>query len=74
MTKYLESLRVYGTGIDAAFIDLGYDLFLDRETLESGFATADLFSSPSAELMDKLGGRVDIVYAASFFNLFNQDQ
>ena len=66
--------RVYGIDIDDAFIDLGYDLFLDRETLKSIFTTADMFSSPSSELMGKLGGGVDIVYAASFFNLFNWDQ
>lgn len=66
--------RLYGLDIDTAFIDLGYELFLDRDKLQSTFATADLFQSPTESLIQKLGGGVNIAYAASFFNLFNWDQ
>ena len=70
----VPSSRVYGLDIDRAFIDQGYELFRDSNTLSSPFVVADLFSLPSTELIEKLGGGVDIVYAASFFNLFNWDQ
>lgn len=70
----VPSTRVYGLDIDQAFIDRGYELFLDRDKLSSQFIIADLFSSPSTELIDRLGGGVNIIYAASFFNLFNWDQ
>ena len=66
--------HLYGIDIDPAFIELGYDLFLDRESLKSTFTTADMFLPPSKELISLLGGGVDIIYAASFFNLFNWEQ
>jgi len=68
------SSHLYGIDIDTAFLDLGYNLFLDRNTLESTFTTADLFSPPSTELLTTLGGGVDMLYAAAFFHLFNWDQ
>ena len=68
------SSHLHGIDIDAAFIDFGYDLFLDRDTLKSTFSTADLFHEPSADLLEKIGGGVDIVNAASFYHLFNWEQ
>lgn len=68
------SSNLHGIDIDAAFIELGYDLFLDRNTLESTFSTADLFHQPSTDLLNKIGGGVDILNAASFYHLFNWEQ
>jgi len=67
----VPSERLYGIDIDAAFIDLGFDLFLDREKFKGKVLAANLFDEPSKDLTSQLGGGVDIVYAASFFNLFS---
>ncbi|KAL8695807.1 MAG: hypothetical protein Q9201_007953 [Fulgogasparrea decipioides] len=68
------SSQLYGIDIDPAFLELGYDLFLDRDKLNSTFIVADLFSAPTPDLLKSLDGGVDMVYAASFFNLFDWKQ
>lgn len=57
------------------FIDLGYDLFGDRDTLKSKFLIGDIFDETTGSAFRELDGKVDIIYAASFFHLFNwEDQ
>lgn len=62
--------KLYGTDLRPEFFDLGYDLFLDRETCKSSFIAADLFEEPE-ELM-ALSGQLSIVYAGAFFHLFDR--
>jgi hypothetical protein len=50
---------------------LGYDLFLDKETLKTKFITGDVFD-PDASIK-QLDGKIDIIHAAAFFHLFNWD-
>lgn len=74
----VASDRLYGIDVDRKFLDLGYDLFLDRGTLNSHFLAVDALepssspSSSSAAQDDLAGvnGKIDIVWAASFFHLF----
>jgi hypothetical protein len=63
--------NLYGTDLRQEFIDLGYDLFQDRETLKSTFIAADAFDPQSP--LKQLNGRMSIVYAGSFFHLFDWD-
>jgi len=53
------------------FIELGYDLFLDKETLKTKFIAGDVFD-PDASIK-QLDGKIDIIHAAAFFHLFNWD-
>ena len=67
----VDSSRCYGADLRLDFIDVGYELFKDKETLKSRFIAADIFDSKSA--LQELEGKIDIVDASSFFHLFNWD-
>ncbi|KAF6226119.1 hypothetical protein HO133_008985 [Letharia lupina] len=61
--------NVYGIEIEKPFVDLGYDLFLDRAKIPSAnFLAADIFKSDSAA--KNLFGSIDIIYASQFFHLW----
>ncbi|GFN13718.1 hypothetical protein ABZX51_006777 [Aspergillus tubingensis] len=64
--------QIYGSDLLPQFIELGYDLFADRDTLACQFITGDIFDS-SSELFRRLSEKVDIINAASFFHLFDWD-
>ncbi|KAF2110467.1 hypothetical protein BDV96DRAFT_584037 [Lophiotrema nucula] len=63
---------IYGADLREDFINLGYELFLDRDTLKTKFLTADIFDTSSA--LTELKGNLDIIYAGSFFHLFGYDE
>ncbi|KAI6908063.1 hypothetical protein D0869_08059 [Hortaea werneckii] len=67
----VDSRNCYGADLQLDFLDLGYELFRDRETLQSTFITADIFD-PASGLMG-IQGEIDIVDASSFFHLFSWD-
>lgn len=62
--------NVTGTELEPQFIDYGYELFNDREKLESKFVACDFFS----ETPDLKEHSFDIIQAASFFHLFTWDE
>ncbi|KAK3072873.1 hypothetical protein LTR53_006013 [Teratosphaeriaceae sp. CCFEE 6253] len=64
----VDSSKCYGSDLRLDFIELGYELFNDRETLQSRFIAADVFDENSA--LQELNGHVDIIDASSFFHLF----
>jgi len=66
------SENLYGCDLQKDFIDLGYDLFLDKSTLKSQFVVADIFNEQSD--LHRLRGKMDMVYAGSFFHLFGWAQ
>ena len=53
-------------------MDVGYDLFQDRDRLRSTFVAADILDESSPELRG-LDGNIDIVFAGSFFHVFDWD-
>ncbi|CAD6587884.1 MAG: hypothetical protein ASARMPRED_003269 [Alectoria sarmentosa] len=64
--------NVYGVDIEKPFIDLGFELFLDRAKLPStNFIAADMFD-PESDAKN-LSGQIDIVYASQFFHLWGWD-
>lgn len=65
------SENLYGTDLRQEFIDLGYDLFQDHKTLKSTFIVADAFDPESP--LKQLNGQMSIIYAGSFFHLFDWD-
>jgi len=66
--------NIYGTDLEGAFIDLGYDLFKDRGKLKATFIAADILDPSSDSELKKLDGKIDVVWAGSFFHLFCWDE
>lgn len=64
-----ESLT--GTELEPVFIDLGYELFRDRDVLGAKFITGDIFAEGTYGLRD---GTFDFVHTASFFHLFSRQE
>ena len=66
--------QLAGTDLRPEFIELGYDLFLDKNTLETEFVTGNILD-PSDTGLVSLDARFDIIHVASFFHLFSwEDQ
>ena len=63
---------MYGSDLRGEYFDLGYELFRDRESFRATFLAADVFSDASP--LTELAGKMDMVYAGSFFHLFEHAQ
>lgn len=68
----VDSSKCFGADLRLDFIDLGYDLFNDRDTLRSKFIAADIFDADSP--LEQLDGSIDVVGASSFFHLFSWEE
>ncbi|GIZ45843.1 hypothetical protein CKM354_000899300 [Cercospora kikuchii] len=60
-----------GSELCPDFIDVGYDLFRDRDRLEATFTTGDFFAPEMAGLVEH---SFDYIHASSFFHLFNLER
>nr|A0A348HAY0.1 RecName: Full=O-methyltransferase phiE; AltName: Full=Phomoidride biosynthesis cluster protein E [fungal sp. ATCC 74256]BBG28502.1 putative methyltransferase [fungal sp. ATCC 74256] len=69
----VPSENLYGVDLHQGFLDIGYELFRDSETLKSTLLAADVFDENSEVLKD-VEGKIDVVHAGSFFHLFDWDQ
>ena len=65
-----DSAHCYGSDVQLDFLNLGYELFHDKDTLGAKFLQADIFD-PTSQL-SQLDANVDIIHAASFFHLFSR--
>jgi SAM-dependent methyltransferase len=65
--------RLIGVDLRPDFIEQGYELFRDRETLSAKFITADMLDDSPENLLRNLHNSVDIVHAASFLHLWDWD-
>lgn len=63
--------KMYASDLKGQFWNVGYELFLDKPSLEATFIEADIFDDQSG--LQQLAGKLDIVHAASFFHLFDWD-
>ncbi|KAI5464780.1 hypothetical protein BGZ63DRAFT_349924 [Mariannaea sp. PMI_226] len=62
--------QLIGTDLQSKFIDIGYDLFQDRSTLDTTFVAGDMLD-PDDRRLECLRGKVTIIHAGSFFHLFS---
>lgn len=83
----VESSRLLGTDIEPRFLDIGYDLFRDRDTFRGEFVFGDLLlhnnnsddenvnenSNDNDDPLAALDGKATFVHATSFFHLFTWD-
>ena len=63
-------VNLIGSDLRQEYIDLGYELFRDRESFGARFLTGNLLE-PSDAALAELDGTVDIIHAASLFHLFS---
>lgn len=62
------SKNIIGADSEGRFIELGYELFQDRETLKSHFYTARIFDD---DFLAEWHEKVDIIYVGAFLHLFD---
>lgn len=62
---------LYGLEVIDGFVELGFELFKDKATMQSQFIVMDLLATPSVPA--QLQGKVDFIFASSFFHLFGWD-
>ncbi|KAK3344496.1 hypothetical protein B0T25DRAFT_557171 [Lasiosphaeria hispida] len=74
----VSSERLYGTDLQPNFLDLGKELFRDGNPDRRGatFIAGDmLWDGDNGAALNQLNGKIDVIYAASFFHLFEwEDQ
>ncbi|KAH8883469.1 hypothetical protein GQ53DRAFT_752953, partial [Thozetella sp. PMI_491] len=72
----VPSRHVVGLDIERSLMELGYDFFLDRETLQSRFVVADVFKGAAqGEVWTSLEERGhDVIHCSAFFHLFMLDE
>ena len=69
----VPTTSLFGIDISDGFIELGFQLFNDKATMQSQIIVADLLTS--AAIPAQLDGKVNFIFAASFFHLFGwEDQ
>lgn len=69
----VPSANTYGSDLYGGFFPVGYELFGDRDRLQTTFIAADIFDDESL-LVKQLAGQMDIIYAGGFFHLFSLEQ
>ncbi|KAK5635843.1 hypothetical protein RRF57_011556 [Xylaria bambusicola] len=71
----VPSEHLVGLDIEQPLIELGYELFLDRQKLKSQFTIADVFKGSRQEIWATLQGRgIDVLHCSAFFHLFPLEQ
>jgi hypothetical protein len=63
--------QLHGAELEAPFIEMGYELFRDRETFKAQFMVADIFDMSADRPLSELEGKMDIVHVGLFLHLFD---
>ena len=66
--------QIVGAELKPDFIDLRYDLFMNRETHEGRFVAGDIFEDTPGNAMEALDGTIDIVHISSFLHVLGLDE
>ena len=66
-----SSKRRYPYDQEQKFIDLGYDLFADKQTCKGHIFTADIFLKGVP--LSEIEGSIDAIYVGSLLHLFDWD-
>lgn len=65
----VPSDHLVGVDLHPEFIEQGWELFGDRETLKAKFVTANVLDDIPGSPLHKLHGSIDMVHIASFLHL-----
>ncbi|EXV05933.1 S-adenosylmethionine-dependent methyltransferase family protein [Metarhizium robertsii] len=69
----VQGNQLFGTDVQSKFVEIGYDLFQDQDEFGATFVVGDMLD-PDDTRLDDLLHKVTIIYAGSFFHLFNWTQ
>ena len=72
----VSSSQMYGLDLEQRFIEMGYDLFQDRDRLHAKFVSGDLLAAPGtagSDELDILFENMDIVFASSLLHFWDWD-
>lgn len=65
------SANLIGSDLEASFLSLGYELFLDSDNLQATFIPGNVFDD---NFLEQYNGKIDIIYLGSFLHLFNGER
>lgn len=66
--------NLIGIDLQQGFLNLGFELFQDRDTFTGRLLAGDLLNSAD-ESLEEINGKVDVIHAAALFHLFDwEDQ
>ncbi|KAJ5104519.1 hypothetical protein NUU61_001866 [Penicillium alfredii] len=65
---------LFGLEYRSRFVELGLDLFKDRDTFQSSIFSGDVFDESFIESIISSVGRFDVLYVGSLFHLFGVEQ
>lgn len=64
--------NLYGIELRQGFVDLGYQVFRDKETFNGRFLVVNVLDDVAPEgILKEVEGKVNIVYGANIFHLFD---
>lgn len=66
----IDARNLYGADLRQEFINMGYDLFLDRDTLPSKIRQADIFDD-NCWMYQELSSGVSVIHLGYVLHLFN---
>ncbi|KAM0520714.1 hypothetical protein ACHAPE_003112 [Trichoderma viride] len=66
------SANTYGYDLWGDFLSIVYELFKDKDRLQTAFIAADIFDDSS--LLVELTGKMNIIYVGDFFHLFSLEE
>jgi hypothetical protein len=73
----VDSARLYGTDLQSEFLELGYELFRDKERLKATMVAGDMLAEGRTVTDDDplaiFDGKMDIIHAGAFFHLFPRE-
>ncbi|GAB0144812.1 hypothetical protein EsHS_00005269 [Epichloe bromicola] len=69
----VQGSRLFGIDLQSKFVDIGYHLFQDQNSIGATFVVGDMLD-PEDTRLDELSHKITIIYAGSFFHLFNWTQ
>ncbi|KAI0521375.1 hypothetical protein F5B22DRAFT_571176 [Xylaria bambusicola] len=73
----VDSARLYGSDLHPEFLELGYEMFHDRDTLKATLVAGDLLvpdeEYASSAMAKTFNGKINIAHASNFFHLFGWD-
>ncbi|KAI0185551.1 hypothetical protein EV127DRAFT_348011 [Xylaria flabelliformis] len=72
----VDSSRLFGTDVEPRFLDIGYDLFRDRNKFKGRFVIGDILKQgeeQDEDVLSALDAKMTFIHATSFFHLFTWD-
>lgn len=71
----VDTEKLYGTDLEQAYLDLGFDLFRDEHKMHrEHFVAGDMLQEPRDPRLDAFVGKITLINASSFFHLFDLPQ